>query len=77
MKEHDKVKVYGFGRLATPSFYTFFDGETGVVIEVNKNANSVWVRVKGRGETLFHVTQCVGDGYITKVLEFFKRKGKA
>lgn len=75
MNENDKVKVYGFGRLELSNFTVFLDGELATVLEVNDNANSVWLDVKGRGKVLVHARQCEKDLSFKNVLNIFK-KGK-
>lgn len=77
MNENDKVKVYGFGRIELSNFFVFLDGETADVLEVNDNANSVWVNVKGRGKILVHARQCERDSSIKNVLSLFKKDKKS
>jgi len=73
MNENDKVKVYGFGRIELSNFFVFLDGETADVLEVNDNANSVWVNVKGRGKILVHARQCEEDSTFKNVLNMFRK----
>lgn len=75
MNENDIVKVYGFGRLELSNFVIFLDGEVATVLQINDNANSMWINVPGRGKVLVHARQCEKDNSFKNILNFF-RKGK-
>lgn len=77
MNENDKVRVYGFGCVELSKFVIFLDGELATVLQVNDNANSVWINVPGRGKLLVHARQCEKDSAFKNVLNLFKKDKKS